>query len=75
MEERPTAAQLRKLSVAERILLVQDIWDSIAEDQESLKVTDDQRKELDRRIDASSASPGEGASWEEIKKRLKASRW
>jgi putative addiction module component (TIGR02574 family) len=75
MEERLTAAQLRKLSVAERILLVQDIWDSIAEEQESLKVTDAQRKELDRRIDAYNASPGEGASWEEIKNRLKASKW
>lgn len=74
MEERLTAAQIRKLSVAERILLVQDIWDSIAEEQESLMVTDAQRQELDRRIDASSASPGAGASWEVVKNRLKASR-
>jgi putative addiction module component (TIGR02574 family) len=74
MEERLTPAQIRKLSVAERILLVQDIWDSIAEDQESLKLTGAQREELDRRISVYNASPGEGASWEEIKNRLKASR-
>lgn len=27
MEDRLTAAQIRKLSVADRILLVQDIWE------------------------------------------------
>ena len=75
MEERFTAAQIKKLSVAERVLLVQDIWDSIAEEQESLKVTDAQCQELDRRNDAYSDSPSDGASWEAIKNRLKASRW
>lgn len=72
MEGRLVAAEIKKLSVAERILLAQDIWDSIAEEQESLSVTDAQRKELDRRIDACRVSPVEGASWEEVKKKLKA---
>jgi putative addiction module component (TIGR02574 family) len=57
LEEQLTAAQIRKLSVADRILLVQVIWDIIAEEQESLKLTNAQRQELDRRIDAYSASP------------------
>jgi len=31
---------------------VEDLWDSIAADQVVLPITDDQRAELDRRLDA-----------------------
>ncbi len=37
------------LSVAERLLLVEDIWDSIVATPEAVPVTDAQRKELARR--------------------------
>ncbi|MBZ4652649.1 MAG: hypothetical protein JG761_1449 [Proteiniphilum sp.] len=43
---------LRTLPIVERIRLVEDIWDSIAADQEVLPITDEQRAELDRRLDA-----------------------
>lgn len=74
MEDRLTAAQIRKLSVADRILLVQDIWDSIAEEHESLKITVAQHDELDRRIVTYSELPGEGSTWDEVKDRLKGFR-
>jgi putative addiction module component (TIGR02574 family) len=74
MEERLTTAQIRKLSIAERILLVQDIWDSIAEEHESLKVAAAQQDELDRRIEAYIKSPSEGSTWDEVKARLKGFR-
>ena len=45
-------ADLRTLSIGERIRLVEDIWDSIAADQALLTLTDEQRIELDRRLDA-----------------------
>jgi putative addiction module component (TIGR02574 family) len=32
--------------------LVEDLWDSIASDQRALTLTDEQRAELDRRLDA-----------------------
>jgi putative addiction module component (TIGR02574 family) len=56
-------ANLRKLPVAERIRLVEDLWDSIAADQSSLPLTTDQRAELDRRLDAYEADrmPGRAA--------------
>jgi putative addiction module component (TIGR02574 family) len=73
MEERLTPLEIKKLSVAERILIVEEIWDSIAAEQESLTVTEAQRDELDRRMASCHASPHEGSSWEEIKQRLKAS--
>lgn len=45
-------ANLRELPVEERIKLVEDLWDSIAEDSKALPVTPEQRAELDRRLKA-----------------------
>ncbi len=42
---------LRTLSIGERMQLVEDLWDSIAADQVALPLTDEQRVELDRRLD------------------------
>lgn len=66
-------SEVEALSVAERILLVEEIWNSIAEEQEAVEVTPAQREELDRRLEAHRAAPGEGTSWEEVKRRLDAS--
>jgi putative addiction module component (TIGR02574 family) len=62
--------ELRSLPVAERIQLVEDLWDSIAEDSGSLQLTDAQRTELDRRLDDFEAAPGAGDSWEAVKRKL-----
>ncbi|MFH1114845.1 MAG: addiction module protein [Pseudomonadota bacterium] len=70
MDVNETAREIKKLSVAERILLVEEIWDGIAADQESLELTEAQRRELDRRLEAYHASPGAGSSWEEVKRRI-----
>ncbi len=53
----------KKLPVAERLRLVEEIWNSIAEENEFLELTDDQKNELDRRLKSSSA----GRRWEEIR--------
>ena len=45
-------ASLYTLPIGERIRLVEDIWDSIAADQNNLPLTNEQRNELDRRLDA-----------------------
>jgi putative addiction module component (TIGR02574 family) len=42
---------LKHLSIDERIRLVEDLWDSIAADQNALPLTQEQRLELDRRLD------------------------
>lgn len=44
--------KLSKLPIDERIKLVEDLWDSIASDQKALPITDEQKAELDRRLDA-----------------------
>ena len=70
MEHNLTTSEKKKLSVAERILIVEEIWDSIAAEQESVQLTEAQKTELDRRITSCDSSPNEGRSWEEIKRRL-----
>lgn len=67
-------SEILKLSVSERIQLVEDIWDSIAADPETLPLTDEQRAELDARIDDAEANPGAGQPWSEVRDRLLGSR-
>lgn len=60
-----------KLSVAERIQLVGDIWDSVAEAPESIPLTDAEKLELDRRLDAYHRNPTEGTPWEVVRERIR----
>lgn len=67
-------SEILKLSVSERIQLVGDIWDSIAADPDRLPLSQAQRAELDRRIAAAEAQPGQGRPWSEVRGRLLGSR-
>ena len=60
------ALGIDKLSVEDRIRLVQEIWDSIAADVEQSPLSEAQRLEVDRRLAAHSASPQAGTSWEQV---------
>ena len=59
--------QAKRLSVADRILLVEEIWDTIAEDNQAFELTDSQKRELDRRLESLRANPAQGRTWDEIK--------
>lgn len=65
---------LHKLSLEERIRLVEDLWDSIAADQSALPLTEEQRAELDHRLDAYQRDGDPGRPADEvvadIRKRL-----
>lgn len=52
--------KLKELPVNERIKLVEELWDSIASDQKALQFTDEQKAELDRRLDAYAADGSQG---------------
>jgi putative addiction module component (TIGR02574 family) len=58
------------LTVAERIQLVEDLWDSIADAPEVLELTDAQRAELDRRLEAHRRNPDDVISWETLRREL-----
>jgi putative addiction module component (TIGR02574 family) len=61
---------IQELSQSERILLADQLWDSITDDQDTIEVTDSQMKILKQRLAAYKASPNEGASWEQVKKEM-----
>ena len=65
--------QLRSLPVAERLELVENLWDSIAEEPGDLRPTAAQVTELDRRLDRFEESPAEGTDWDTLKGRILAS--
>ncbi len=63
--------EIKKLSVDERILIVEEIWDSIAEVSSSEgKLTKEQEDEVSRRIDLHESGQGKTYTWEEVKKKL-----
>ncbi|MEH1897921.1 MAG: addiction module protein [Nostoc sp.] len=62
---------ISELSIAERIQLAEDLWDSILEKQEELPLSSTQQQELDRRLENYKKNPTSGSSWEEVKKRLR----
>ena len=64
------ALGIDRLSVAERILLVEEIWDSIIVQAQTLEVPQSHKDELDRRLTAYEADPNAGSTWEVVKARL-----
>ena len=69
-----TKADVLNLSVTERIQLVEDIWDTIAEVPEQVTLTDAQKAELDQRLEAYHRNPSEGSPWSLVKERIRSNR-
>lgn len=67
MDITATLQEIVSLSVEERIDLVQAIWDSIADGGVYPDLTEQQKREIDRRIDAHEMNPDDVMTWEEIK--------
>ena len=59
--------EAKKLSIAERINLVEEIWDGIAEENGCFELTEAQKQELDRRLESFRANPSRGRTWEETR--------
>lgn len=64
-------SDILKLSVSERIQLVEDIWDSIAQVPEVVELSEAQRVELDKRLDAHHRDPSKGSPWEVVRERIR----
>lgn len=63
-------ADIRGLPVDQRLVLVEELWNSIVEDQSSLELTAKQKSELERRLLARAARPSQSLAWDEVKNRL-----
>lgn len=69
----PSIQDLRQLPIAERIQLVKELWDSVAEESPAIDLSPEQVAELDRRLDALEAQPEGGTPWHVARERILAS--
>jgi putative addiction module component (TIGR02574 family) len=65
-----TTTNVFDLSPAEKLQLVEDLWDDLATTLENVPVHDWQKKELLRRKAALIQNPESGLDWEDIKGRI-----
>ena len=67
---RHNAVEIQSLTISERIMLAEALWDSIVAEGSEIKLTDTQKKELDRRLAAFEIDQDAGASWSSVKARI-----
>ena len=59
------------LSPSEKLQLVEDLWDDLAANPETVPLHDWQREELERRRANLLKYPGSGLTWEEVKRMVR----
>jgi putative addiction module component (TIGR02574 family) len=62
--------EISKLSASERILLVEDLWDSISTDGTEVPVPESHKAELDRRLRRYESAPGALLSLEDLRGKI-----
>jgi putative addiction module component (TIGR02574 family) len=62
--------EISQISVADRLSLIDLLWDSMAENPDLLPVPEAQQQELDRRLANLESDPAAGSSWEAVKARI-----
>lgn len=62
--------EIQQLGIAERIQLVEDIWDSVAARASNFPITDAQKIELDLRLKKHQDNPLSGSSLEQIAQKI-----
>lgn len=61
---------IQDLSISERILLAQALWDSVAEQVNETPVTPQQAAILEQRLNAMASDGNQGDAWQVVKSRI-----
>jgi putative addiction module component (TIGR02574 family) len=61
---------IAQLTIPQRLTLVHEIWDSIAQEQGAVPLSDAQKAEIDRRLARHAANPAAARPWSEVDARL-----
>ena len=61
---------LDALNTAERINLIDELWNCIANHPDEIPVNPDLARELDRRMAAFDADPSTASVWEDVRRRI-----
>ena len=62
--------QIMPLTVAERLQLIEEIWNSISNDESEIALTSAQQEEIERRLASYTDSKNQSKSWQEIKQKF-----
>ena len=65
------AINIDDLNPEERLRMIEELRDSLSEQPGSVPLTDEQRQELDRRLDDLERSGPEGIPWEEVLEQIR----
>ena len=65
------ALEISKLTPAERLQLVEELWESLCETPEGVPLTEAQRAELDRRLEDLDHEGPTGIPWDEVVRRIR----
>lgn len=66
----PNLSEILKLSISEKILVVQAIWDNIAAENNQYQISDEEFQLLEERYEEYKGNPGNVLSWEEVKANI-----
>ncbi len=61
---------LQELTNSEKILLAEDLWDSVASNEQLIPITEDQKNILDKRLAKYSLDQDSGDSWHNVRNRI-----
>ena len=70
MADPVTTAELTRLPAAERLRLIEELWDSLDVDADDRPLADWQRDEIDRRLDRLESGAAVGAPWSQVRQRI-----
>ena len=65
-----SAMNIQKLSPSERIILAQELWESVHDAANDVAATPEQKVVLERRLAALASDGNPGDSWENVKRRI-----
>jgi putative addiction module component (TIGR02574 family) len=70
MDYQAVLNEVESWPVDDRVRLVQDVWDRLADQGYEPELTAELKAELDRRIEELDRNPDAGIPWEEVKARV-----
>ncbi|QUX96261.1 addiction module protein [Marinomonas sp. CT5] len=62
--------KLNDLTASEKVTLAQQLWDSVASDQNAIKLTTTQKNELDNRLAQFELDQNVGSDWDNVKSKF-----
>ncbi|WP_165072847.1 addiction module protein [Paludisphaera rhizosphaerae] len=74
MDLKSVLSEVQAWPPEDRLRLIEEVWDSLADDESGPELTPELRDLLDRRLAALEAEPDGGVTWDEIRQRYRTAR-